>query len=247
MKFKNGLLYKYRSRLSKRLYNSCDRILVTSQPFIDYLSKTHSISASRFGYLPQHADSSMLSLDLSKKETGDKIHFMYAGNFGAGQTLDVIIQATNLLRDRTDFVVDMVGDGSKRVELEEMVKDFGLSDTVIFHGNKNRSDMPHYYQKADVLLITLRGNNAVGNTMPGKLQTYMTVGKPILGAINGAAKQVIEESKCGSCVNAGDYHGLARLMSDFLDHPEKFCSCGNNARLYFRQHFLIILLYLLIS
>lgn len=237
VKWKNGPLYKFIGRVSKHIYGSCDKILVTSKPFISYLSRTHGIPESQFGYLPQHADDSMLSLDLSKKENDGKIHFMYAGNFGAGQTLDVIVKAAAILGHRKDYVVDMVGDGSKRAELDEMVRNNGLTDNIVFHGNHKRAEMHAFYQKADVLLITLRGNNEVGNTMPGKLQMYMTVGKPILGAINGAAHEVIEEAQCGECVNAGDYNGLAGLMKDYLDRPSDYAACGENARHYFKKHF----------
>lgn len=235
--FKKGLLYWYITKLSKRLYNACDRILVTSKPFITYLSKKHNIPYSQFGYLPQHADGSMLVQDLSKIVQDGKVHFMYAGNLGAGQTLDVIVHAAAILGNRNDYVIDMVGDGSKRQELETLVKQFGLTDNVVFHGNQKRADMPSIYKKADVLLITLRGNNAVGDTMPGKLQTYMTVDKPILGAINGAAYEVIEEAQCGSCVKAGDYEGLAKLMDSYLEHPREYDVCGKNARSYFQKHF----------
>lgn len=237
VKFKEGLLYRYITRLSSKIYNSCDRILVTSKPFIGYLSHKHSIFKEKFGYLPQHADDSMLSLDLSKTENDSRIHFMYAGNLGAAQRLDVVIKAAIILGKRSDYVIDMVGDGSKREELETLVKSNQLEGNIVFHGNQKRADMPTFYKKADVLLITLRGNNAVGDTMPGKLQTYMTVGKPILGAINGAAKEVIEEAQCGSCVNAGDYEGLAELMDFYLKHPKEYDVCGKNARYYFRKHF----------
>lgn len=237
VKFKKGLLYRYITRLSRKLYNACDRILVTSKPFIGYLSRKHSIQESKFGYLPQHADGSMLEQDLSKKENDGKIHFMYAGNFGAGQTLDVIVKAASVLGAREDYIIDFVGDGSKRAELEEMVKANDLTNNVVFHGNQKRADMPSYYQKADVLLITLRGNNAVGDTMPGKLQMYMTTGKPILGAINGAAAEVIEEAQCGGCVKAGDYEGLAKLMNRYIEHPKEYEACGKNARNYFKAHF----------
>lgn len=236
VKFKNGLLYRYISKLSTQLYGACDKILVTSEPFIDYLSKKHNIAKERFGYLPQHADGSMLELDLSKSVDDGKVHFMYAGNIGAAQTLGIVIKAASVLGKRSDYVIDFVGDGSKRSELEMLVRQYGL-DNVVFHGNQKRADMPSFYKKADVLLITLRGNNAVGDTMPGKLQTYMTVGKPILGAINGAAKQVIEASQCGSCVRAGDYEGLARLMESYLAHPNDYAQCGMNARNYFKKHF----------
>ena len=236
VKFKNGPLYRYISKLSTRLYGTCDKILVTSEPFIEYLSKKHNIVRERFGYLPQHADGSMLELDLSKSVDDGKVHFMYAGNIGAAQTLDVVIKAASVLGKRSDYVIDFVGDGSKRSALETLVRQYGL-DNVVFHGNQKRTDMPLFYKKADVLLITLRGNNAVGDTMPGKLQTYMTVGKPILGAINGAAKQVIEASQCGGCVRAGDYEGLARLMELYLAHPNDYTQCGTNARNYFMEHF----------
>lgn len=237
VKLKKGLLYRFINFLSSRLYNACDRILVTSRPFIGYLSRKHGIEQSKLGYLPQHAAGSMLNLDLSKTETDGKIHFVYAGNMGAAQTLGVVIKAAAQLGDRTDYVIDFVGDGSKRAELEDMVRKYELSENVVFHGNQKRADMPEYYKKADVLLITLRGTNAVGDTLPGKLQTYMTVGKPILGAINGAAQQVIEEAQCGSCVKAGDYEGLARLMLFYIDHPNEYDVCGKNARTYFEKHF----------
>lgn len=56
--------------------------------------------------------------------------------------------------------------------------------------------MPCYYKIADAMLILLRQVNAVGLTIPGKMQTYMTLHKPIFGAINGAAREVIEETHC---------------------------------------------------
>lgn len=237
VKFKKGLFYRYITRLSGKLYRACDRILVTSKPFIGYLSKKHRIEQSKLGYLPQHADSSMLELNLSKIENDGKIHFMYAGNIGAAQTLDVVIKAASILGKRSDYIIDFVGDGSKRAELENMVRDNGLTDNIVFHGNQKRADMPSFYRKADILLITLRGNNAVGDTMPGKLQMYMTVGKPILGAINGAAYEVIEEAQCGRCVKAGDYEGLAKLMKSYIEQSQDYQSCGEKARKYFKNNF----------
>lgn len=66
---------------------------------------------------------------------------------------------------------------------------------------------------------------------------YMTTGKPIFGAINGAANEVIREAQCGSCVKAGDYQGLAKLMEFYIEHPEDYRYCGENARRYFRENF----------
>ena len=187
-------------------------------------------------YLPQHADTGLLDVDMAAEDNG-VTDFMYAGNMGKGQTLDVLVRAVAELRDRNDFMVHMVGDGSKREELEALVESLGVKDKFIFYGNQKREDMPAFYKKADALIITLRGNNAVGNTMPGKLQAYMTTGKPIFGAINGAANEVIGEADCGRCVAAGDYKGLAGIMADYADDPDKYSHAGERAREYFKEHF----------
>lgn len=229
-------LYRLVARMSRHLYAGADKILVTSRPFIDYLHDVNNIPFDRMAYLPQHAGEEMLDMDLNAAENGIA-DFMFAGNIGAGQRIDVIIAAARILGPRPDYRIHIVGDGSKRMELEAEVVAEGLQDNVVFYGNQKRADMPSFYKKADALLITLRGNNEVGNTMPGKMQMYMTTGKPVLGAINGAANEVINESRCGSCVEAGDAEGLAVIMKDFIEHPESYKDCGKNARAYFKNHF----------
>ena len=233
---KKNPIYWWVKRLSKRIYQGADKILVTSRPFIDYLHLTLGIPRERMAYLPQHAGTEMLDMDLQAEDNG-VADFMFAGNLGKGQRVDVIVKAAALLGKRDDYKIHLVGDGRMKPELEQMVKKKGLEENVVFYGNQKREDMPSFYKKADALLITLRGNNEVGNTMPGKLQMYMTAGKPILGAINGAAKEVIEEAQCGSCVKAGDYEGLAKLMKFYIEHPKDYGACGKNACSYFKAHF----------
>lgn len=223
-------------RLSKRIYQGADKILVTSRPFMDYLHRTNGIVDDKMAYLPQHAGGGMLDMDLTAEDNGIA-DFMFAGNLGKGQRLDVIVKAAQILGRRKDYKIHFVGDGRMRGELENMVKEYDLQDNVVFYGNQKREDMPRFYKMADALLITLRGNNEVGDTMPGKLQMYMTTGKPIFGAINGAANEVIKEARCGNCVKAGDYDGLAKLMKLYIEHPSDFELCGQNARDYFLKHF----------
>ena len=236
LKSKKNPAYHWVKRISKKLYLGADRVMVTSRPFIDYLQKEIGYPVERMSYLPQHANMGMIDDDLSAEDNG-VADFMFAGNLGKGQRLDVIIKAAKNLGNRKDYMIHLVGDGRMRGELENMVRDYGLEDNVTFYGNQKREDMPRFYKMADALLITLRGNNEVGDTMPGKLQMYMTTGKPIFGAINGAANEVIKEARCGSCVKAGDYEGLAMLMKLYIEHPSDFEQCGQNARNYFMKHF----------
>lgn len=224
------------NKMSRELYQGADKVLVTSRPFMEYLHRVNGVEMSKMVYLPQHADLGMINDNLEAEENG-VADFMFAGNIGKAQRADVIIEAARVLGKRNDYKIHMVGDGRMREELQQKVREYGLEENVIFYGNQKRDDMPKFYKMADCLLITLRGNNEVGNTIPGKMQMYMTTGKTIIGAINGGAQEVIKEAKCGSCVNAGDYEGLAKLMQFYIEHPENFDECGENARKYFMEHF----------
>lgn len=231
----NSILYRYIAKLSKRLYQQCDHIAVTSQPFIDYHRIINEIQAEKMNYIPQHADDSYLSMDLSSQDNGIA-DFMYAGNLGQGQRVDVIIRAAAEIRDET-FIIHIVGDGSAREELEKLVQDYRLESKIIFYGNQKREDMPNFYRKADALLITLRGDNFVGYTLPGKLQIYMACGKPIFGAINGATNKIITNVNCGACVKAEDYKGLSILMHGFIKNKNTYKECGKLAKKYFKDQF----------
>jgi glycosyltransferase involved in cell wall biosynthesis len=197
LKSKWNPVYPLVGKWSRKIYQNADRILVTSRPFIEYLHDENRVPVDKLGYLPQHAGDGMIDMDLKAKDNGIT-DFMFAGNLGNGQRLDVIVNAAAELGARCDYKVHIVGDGSMRAKLEQMVAEKGLEKNFVFYGNQKREDMSEFYRKADALLITLRGNNEVGNTMPGKLQMYMTTGKPILGAINGAAQEVIHEANCGN-------------------------------------------------
>lgn len=231
-----SLFYVIARKLSKIAYQNCNRILVTSRPFIKYLSEENQVPVKRFGYLPQHADDSLLEQDLSSVDNG-VADFMYAGNIGKGQHLETLVEAATIIGNRSDYIIHIVGEGSRKEAIEALVKEKGLQNNFIFYGNQKRSDMPTYYKKADALLLLLRQVNAVGLTMPGKLQVYMTLHKPIIAAINGAAKEVIEESRSGSCVPALDAKGLAALMKHFIEHPRDYKECGDYAAKYFKEHF----------
>ena len=229
-------VFKGAQILSKMIYAGADRIAVTSKPFIEYLHTVCDVPTEKLSYIPQHANGVLLHEDLCA-DASDKKTFMFAGNLGKAQSLETVIDAANLLSDRDDWQVLLVGSGSEAAHLQKKVQELGLAEKVLFPGRFAPEEMAEQYKKADVLLLTLAGDSAVGETLPGKLQTYMTVGKPIFAAINGAAVGVLEDAACGKSVAAGDSKGLAALMLQYLETPETFADCGKNAKKYFSENF----------
>lgn len=230
-----SFIYRIVKKFSSYLYYNCDVITVTSQPFIEYFNKEHSIPIEKISYIPQHAEDIYLQKDFPSID--DVTDFVFMGNMGIAQDIECILDAAEKIKNIPKFKIHFVGDGSYLETSKILVQQKGLDDIVFFHGRHPLEKMLDFYILADVCLLTLKAENLIGLTMPSKLQGYMAAGKPVIGAINGAAQEVIRESKCGLCVNASDSNALAEAMKDFIVNPDKYKDCGEKGRRYFKKHF----------
>lgn len=205
---------------SRLIYNACDHIAVSSKPFFTYLEQTNRVPPSRMSYLPQYADDTLLLSDFTKQPDGH-VDFLFIGNIGKAQKLDCLIRAMSVFKKREEdstvahkVTLHIVGGGSDEERIRELAHRLGLTDRIRFYGPKPAAEAVQYYKKADVCVLTLDGSTQIGDTLPGKLQTYMAAGKPVIAAANGATKEVIEESRCGICTPAGDDRALGEALLD---------------------------------
>lgn len=204
---------------SRLIYNACDHIAVSSKPFFTYLEKMNRVPLSRMSYLPQYADDALLLSDFTKQPDGH-VDFLFIGNIGKAQKLDCLIRAMSIFREKKDdsssvankVTLHIVGGGSDEERIRELTQRLGLTDRIRFYGPKPAAEAAQYYKKADVCVLTLDGSTQIGDTLPGKLQTYMAAGKPVIAAANGATKEIIEESRCGICTPAGDDRALGEAL-----------------------------------
>ncbi|BDG37657.1 glycosyltransferase family 4 protein [Saccharococcus caldoxylosilyticus] len=236
----SSYIYKFLLAISRKIYKNVDRILVSSYSFIKYFKDIIGIELQPINYLPQHAEEQYyLDINHATREKGDKgtVNLLFAGNVGEMQSVETIIRAAAELRAIDQLKWHIVGDGSARLKCEELVKHLGLEDKVIFYGHRPVSEMPQFFSMASALLVTLKNNEFISYTLPGKVQSYMAAGKPIIGAINGEARRVIEESGCGLCCDAEDYKALANIVKQFISIPEKHKEFALNSRKYYEENF----------
>lgn len=229
-----SLIYKFFAWESRRRYSKADKILITSRMFQEYLVDKHGVKEERVKYLPQYASAAFELVPVISKEK-QTLDLMFAGNIGAAQSLLTVLQAVELLKDMPGLRVHIVGDGSELGHLKKIAEEKHLQQ-VVFYGRKPQEEMPQYYAIADAMLITLTADPYISLTLPGKVQTYMAAGKPILGAANGEIPQTIEAAQCGFCVSAEDARGLADIIRGFAKIQDKE-RLGLNARAYYERHF----------
>lgn len=226
---RSSALYRMFHKVSERIYKRADRVLITSRAFADYFREEFGIEKTE--YLPQYAEA-IFTPEQCRKTADEYVDLMFAGNVGAAQSVDTILEAAKLTQDLPNLRWHIVGDGSELKRLEKQAA--GLTN-VIIHGRKPLEEMPEMYAKADAMLVTMQKDPIISMTLPGKVQTYLAAGKPVLGAIDGEAAYVIADAQCGLCGPAEDGARLAQNARDFLSCDR--AAMADNARKYYLNHF----------
>lgn len=235
-------IYKFFLYISKWIYNSADRVAVSSDMFINYFRETIEIKTDSIFHLPQYAEN--LFTEKIEVHRHNHFNFVFAGNIGEMQSVETIVRAAYELSNHATITFHIIGDGSKLEECKRLSEKLKLRN-IIFYGRKPLSEMPKYYSLADAMLITLKDDHTISSTLPGKVQSYMASGKPIIGAINGETNQIIKEAQCGLCCEAENYKELANLVLQFCENSEKDQMAINSydyyCKNYSKERFLSVL------
>lgn len=228
-----GWIYKLVHWLSKNIYQSMDRILVSSESFIDYLNSVNHVESKRMEYCPQHHS----FIEIEKKLHPDCVNYLYAGNMGKAQPLKPFIEAFSKVNSNIKYQVHFVGDGSEKKLLVEYVNQLRLQDRIQFHGHMSQEEVNQFYEIADVSLMSLSSETSIGATLPSKLIGYCAAGLPILAMIGEPSKSLILDNHLGWVSDIGDVETLRMHIEYTLSHRDKLNNFGINAKSYFLDHF----------
>ncbi|MGE5455574.1 MAG: glycosyltransferase family 4 protein [Ignavibacteriales bacterium] len=232
---RKSIVYKILLRWSRKTYNAADLITISSKSFKNYFENVLQINSNEKGliYCPSYAESNYEKTEHIKNDYFD---IVFAGNIGPAQSVETIIEAANILKDKSKILFHIVGDGLNKKNCESMAKKYNLSN-IKFYGFHDIEEMKKYYDLADAFIITMVNNDVVNSTLPAKLQSYMAAGKPIVGAISGEVKNVIEESKCGLCCESLDYVSLSKIILKMFNDKNMIQQWSNNSLIYYKKHF----------
>ena len=231
---KDSIVYKIFLKVSQDIYRRADDLLVSSRGFVTYFRNVLKLEEKRIRYLPQYAENLFDELP-EPAQKKDRVDFMLAGNVGALQSVETIVEAARLIQDEKRIHIHIVGGG---IALEACKKQAEGLDNITFHGRHDVSEMPAFYAMADAMLITMKDDPVLSATLPGKVQTYMAAGKPVVGSIGGETARVVnEEAQCGVCCKPEDADGLAKSMLLVAEDAERRSRFGENARRYYQEYF----------
>ena len=209
----NPIIIGFVNKMVNYIYKHCNLILTASPSFVDKI-KDRIKNKDKVKYWPQYSIVSKTSEDVSLYNK-DFSNIVFTGNLGEAQGIDLAIEAANILKDKK-ICWHFVGDGRNREKLEEMVKEYGVEERVIFHGFHPEKEIPKYLKDADAALLILKPNPIFEMTIPAKLQTYLACGVPILGCVSGEGKRIIEESQAGIVSDEISVEALVKTCQKFI-------------------------------
>ena len=239
---RSELLLHWVAQLVRFIYQRCDRILVQSEGFIPSVTALGA-DPQRVAYFPNWAETLYCPVATAedapeRKEVPAGFCVMFAGNIGAAQSFETILEAATLLRQHHDIHWVVVGDGHRRAWVEGQILERGLKESVHLLGPRPAEVMPRYFALADALLVTLKCDPIFALTIPSKVQSYLACAKPILAALDGEGARVVRESGAGIVCPAEDAKALAESVLRLSRmSPQERAAMGQKGRTYFEANF----------
>jgi colanic acid biosynthesis glycosyl transferase WcaI len=227
--------------LVRFIYERCTLVLGQSRGFLPKIAKYCS-DAKKIRYFPSWAEEIFNEADLVPAPEvpvqKGAFNVLFAGNIGEAQDLPAVLDAAESLRHNTAIRWLIVGDGRRSDWLHEEVARRGLQSNVMLLGRFPVERIPSFYAHADALLVSLKKDPVFSLTIPGKVQSYLMAGVPILGMLDGEGAQIITDSNAGLVCAAGNSGGLeSAVLELFAMSVDQRKQLGVNGRDYAQKEF----------
>jgi glycosyltransferase involved in cell wall biosynthesis len=198
-KLKNKYLLKIVSNMMGKIYRHSKYIVVPSKSFMEVL-KNKGVDNNKIIYIPQYAEDFYIPLKTNFRQNNDPLKIIFTGNIGFAQGLDLLPKVALLLKNegfslKIKFI--LVGNGRFKNDLVFLIKKYNLEKFFELHDAVPPMKIPKMLSEADVTYLSFSDNKLFDKTIPAKLQSYLACGMPILAAVGGETKSLVEYGECG--------------------------------------------------
>jgi glycosyltransferase involved in cell wall biosynthesis len=236
---RSPVLIRLSEWLESFLYRHANLVMVNSPGFIQHVEHR---GAQKVELVPNGTDTTMFNPGVNGSNFR-KVHLLnsrfialYAGAHGLSNDLGVVLDAARELLSDKRIVIILLGDGKDKPDLQQQAIQQGL-DNVLFLPPAPKIEMPSAIAAADVCIAILKPLEMYKTTYPNKVFDYMSSGKPVILAIDGVIREVIEQAEAGIAVPPGDPHALSQAILYLSHHPEIAQTMGEKAHQYIEDHF----------
>jgi colanic acid biosynthesis glycosyl transferase WcaI len=240
---RNSLLHRSLARIAGFLYRSCDRLVVVSPAFKDYLVEHWQVPVEKIFVVENGVETSLFSRltpnAAIRRSLGAEEKFVasYIGTMGNAHGLETLLEAATLLRERAPQVLFLlVGEGAEKARIVSLARSRGLRN-VRFVGQQAREKIPAYITASDTCLVLLKKSELFKTVLPTKMLEFMSCARPVILGVDGHARKVMEQANAGIFITPEDPAALADAVVRLAADPALRESLGRNGRQHVLQHF----------
>ncbi len=235
---KNPFLIKISYRLERFLYKHADQIIVNSPGFIEFVKEK---GGKEISLIPNGADIALFNnfnVPEIRKNLGwiNKYIVLYAGAHGMSNDLGVVLKAALLLKEEKRIHFVLLGDGKEKSALIHEAEQLDLPN-ITFMDPVPKNRVAELLSAADACIAILKPIEMYRTTYPNKVFDYMAARKPVILAIDGVIREVVEMAGCGVFCTPGDQKALAAAVINLYNDQDKAILMGKHGYDYLKENF----------
>lgn len=204
-----------------RLLQCCDGVIVPTYEERERLLTMKGGNRSRLYIVPlgvnlEHFKPDECIVDVKLADRKNNPVVLFAGRFDPMKGVEMAVKAMRLLSEKPEAHLLLVGgDGSKSAaskKLEHVVNELRMNEQIHFHGAVDYQQMPHYYRKADAVVVS-----SYYESFGMVILEALASGTPVAATAVGIAPHVIQPGINGYLAADTNEHSLADAITGTLE------------------------------
>jgi len=236
MAAEESALYRVLGKLAAFLYKRADRIVVVSGAFKSILCERWNVPPEKISVVPNGVKTEKFSPAAGNEKVREQLGLQgkfvatYIGTLGVAHGLETLVEAAAQLQNSAPHVEFLlIGDGADKERIAAMVEARGITN-VRFLGQRPREVIPQYICASDVCLVLLRKTELFKTVIPSKMLEFMACEKPLVLAVDGEARRIMDEARCGLFVEPENSSALAEAILTLASDTAVRQQLGANGR-----------------
>ena len=225
------------------LYKRADHIVVVTDAFKAFLIENWKVPVEKISVVENGVESDLFSpqagATTKKKELGLEGKFLvcYIGTMGLAHGLETLIQAAEALQTASPQVrFLLVGEGADKERIENMARERGLGN-MVFLAQQPRQSIPLFISASDAGLVMLKKTELFKTVIPTKMLEFMSCARPILLAVDGQAREIMEAGGGGIFVEPENVAQLVEAIQKLAADSNLCAALGESGRAHILEHF----------
>jgi glycosyltransferase involved in cell wall biosynthesis len=239
----NRFLIKILLWLEKTIYRNCSSLIALSPGQADGIKAVLTPDSRNRGpseekpitVIPNSCDIDLFRPDIDGSAVrqrmgwGNKFVLLHTGAMGKVNGLDFVIDAAERLKEHSDIMFVLIGDGNQKPSLESRVKKLGLTNVEILP-SVPKQQLPEILAASDVALVIIANYPIIEHNCANKFFDSLTAGKPVLLNYSGWQRNVLEDNQAGLGCTLCNLDEFVEKVQYLNSHAQQLEKMGQNAR-----------------